>query len=185
MFTPRYWPLFARFAKQLRRATAFAGRAPATTTGWAGKAYYSLGPFALGDGAMKFCIRPRQTHAIPPVDAGRGDPALRHRAAMEAWVAAGQDAVFDLCVQLATAECVPAPGAGDPPKEVMAAEYCDLQWDEVASPYVKVGALTFPATPQADLSKEFALVAAPVQRLEHAAFDGSPRTDLPREEAHP
>ena len=104
---------------------------------------------------MKFCIRPRQTHDIPPVDAGKGDPALRHRAAMEAWVAAGKDAAFDLCVQLATPDCIPAPGPGDPPKDVMAAEYCDLQWDEVASPYVKVGTLSFPATPQADLSKEF------------------------------
>ena len=155
LLTPRYWPLFAGFAKQVRRAMSFAGRPPATTTGWAGKAYYSLGPFALGEGAMKFCIRPRQTHDIPPVDAGKGDPALRHRAAMEAWVAAGKDAAFDLCVQLATRDCIPAPGSGDPPKDVMAAEYCDLQWDEVASPYVKVGTLTFTATRQADLSKEF------------------------------
>lgn len=155
LLKPRNWPLFAGFAKQLRRATAYAGRPPATTTGWAGKAYYSLGPFRLGDGAMKFCLRPRQTHDIPPVDAGKGDPALRHRAAMEAWVAAGEDAVFDLCVQLATPDCIPAPGAGDPPKDVMAAEYCDLQWDEAASPYVKVGTLTFAATPEADLSQEY------------------------------
>ena len=155
LLTPRYWPSIVAFAKQVRRAMAYAGRPPATTTGWAGKSYYSLGPFALGDGAMKFCIRPRQTHEIPPVDAAKGDPALRHRAAMEAWVAAGEDAVFDLCVQLATPGCIPAPGAGDPPKEVMAAEYCDLQWDEAASPYVKVGTLIFPASPQADLSTEF------------------------------
>lgn len=155
LLTPANWPLFARFAKEIRRAMSFAGRPPATTTGWAGKAYYSLGPFALGDGAMKFCIRPRQTHVIGPVDAGKGDPALRHRAAMEAWVAAGEDAVFDLCVQLATPACIPQPGRGDPPKEVMAAEYCDLQWDEAASPYVKVGTFTFPASTQADLSREF------------------------------
>jgi hypothetical protein len=63
----------------------------------------------------------------------------------------------------------------------MAAEYCDLQWDEAASPYVKVGTLTFPATPQADLSQDFPVVAAPVQRLEHAALDGPPRADLPRQ----
>ena len=155
LLTPRYWPMLARFAKQLRRVTAYGRRPPATTTGWAGKGYFSLGPFALGDGAMKFCIRPRQTHDLPPTDTTKGDPALRQRAAMEAWVAAGEDAVFELCVQLATHGCIPAPRTGDPPKEVMAAEYCDLQWDEAASPYVKVGMLTFPATPQADLSEEF------------------------------
>jgi hypothetical protein len=155
LLTPRCWPLLARFARQLRRVTAYGGRPPATTTGWAGKAYYSLGAFALGDGAMKLCIRPRQTHELPPAAHAKGDPALRHRAAMEAWVAAGREAVFDLCVQLATDACIPAPRAGDPPKEVMAAEFCDLQWDEIASPYVRVGTLTFPATPQADLSDEF------------------------------
>lgn len=155
LLTPRYLPLFARFAKEIRRARAFAGRPPATTTGWAGKAYYSLGPFALGDGAMKFCLRPRQTHDIPPVDEAKGDPAMRHRAAMEAWVAEGKDAAFDLCVQLATPNCIPTPGPHDPPKDVMAAEYCDLQWDEEASPYIRVGTFTFAASPQADLSQQF------------------------------
>lgn len=154
LLDPRNWPVLAGFAKQLRRATAYTSRPPSTTTGWAGKAYYSLGPFALGDGAMKLCIRPLQNHRIPPVDAGKGDPALRQRAAMQAWVAAGEDAVFDLCVQLATPACIPAPGRGDPPKDVMAAEYCDLQWDEAASPYVRVGTLTFPAGAEADLSRE-------------------------------
>jgi hypothetical protein len=111
LLTPRYWPLLAGFAKQLRRVTAYGGRPPATTTGWAGKAYFSLGPFALGDGAMKLCIRPRQPHHLPPMAAANGDPALRHRAAMEAWVAAGEAAVFDLCVQLATPGCIPTPRA--------------------------------------------------------------------------
>lgn len=155
LLDPRNWPILARFVKELRRATAYTSRPPSTTTGWAGKAYYSLGPFTLGEGAMKFCIRPRQAHRIPPVDAGKGDPALRQRDAMEAWVAAGEDAVFDLCVQLATPACIPEPGRGDPPKDVMAAEYCDLQWDEAAAPYVRVGTLTFPATAEADLSREF------------------------------
>lgn len=155
VLAPRHWPLFARFARELRRATAYTRRPPATTTGWAGKAYFSLGPFALGDGAMKFCLRPRQAHPIAPVDAGGADPALRHRAAMTAWVAAGEDAAFDLCVQLATSDCIPEPRRGDPPKEVMAAEYCDLQWDESASPYVRVGTLTLPARADADLSTDF------------------------------
>lgn len=155
LLDPRNWPILARFARDLRRATAYTNRPPATTTGWAGKAYFSLGPFALGDGAMKFCIRPRQSHRIQPADAGEGDPVQRQRAAMETWVAAGEDAVFDLCVQLATPACIPEPGRDDPPKDVMAAEYCDLQWDEAASPYVRVGTLTFPATAEADLSREF------------------------------
>ncbi len=155
LLTPRYWPLLVNFARQIRRVTAYARRPPAATTGWAGKAYFSLGPFRLGDGAMKFCLRPRQAHDLPPANAAQGDPALRHRAAMQAWVAAGTDAAFDLCVQLATPECIPAPGPGDPPKDVMAAEYCDLQWDELASPYVRVGTLTCPATEDADLSSLF------------------------------
>jgi hypothetical protein len=37
----------------------------------------------------------------------------------------------------------------------MAAEYCDLPWDETKSPYVPVGTLTFPATAQSDLSRAF------------------------------
>ena len=74
---------------------------------------------------------------------------------MEAWVAEGKDAAFDLCVQLATPNCIPTPGPHDPPKDVMAAEYCDLQWDEEASPYIRVGTLTFAASPQADLSQQF------------------------------
>ena len=37
LLTPRYWPLFAGFAKQVRRAMSFAGRPPATTTGWAAR----------------------------------------------------------------------------------------------------------------------------------------------------
>lgn len=155
LLDPRNWPVLARVLRRVRAASRYARKPPATTTGWAGKTYYSLGPFALGEGAMKFSLRPRQTHAISPIDLKKTDPTRPHRAAMEAWVAAGEDAAFDLCVQLATPESIPAPADGDPPKSVMAAEYTDLQWDESRSPYLKVGTLTFPATPEADLSRTY------------------------------
>jgi hypothetical protein len=155
LLSPRNWPILGRVFKRLKAILAYVKTPVATTTGWAGKAYYSAGPYALGDGAMKMCLRPRQQQAIEPVMPADADATKRRRAAMQAWVAAGKDAVFDLCVQLATPACIPAPGPDDPPKSVMAAEYCDLAWDEVKSPYVPVGTLTFPATAQADLSRTF------------------------------
>jgi hypothetical protein len=56
----------------------------ATTTGWAGKAHFSAGPFALGDGAMKMCLRPRQKHTIEQVMPADPNASRGHRAAMEA-----------------------------------------------------------------------------------------------------
>lgn len=155
LLDPHNWPILARVLRRVRAVSKYARRPPATTTGWAGKTYYSLGPFALGEGAMKFCLRPRQAHVISPIDLKRTDPTRPHRAAMEAWLAAGKDAEFDLCVQLATPESIPAPGPDDPPQSVMAAEYTDLQWDESRSPYLRVGTLSFEATPKADLSRSY------------------------------
>jgi hypothetical protein len=155
LLSPPNWSVLGRVFKRLKAILAFVKTPAATTAGWAGKAYYSAGPYALGDGAMKMCLRPRQSHAIEPVLPADGAATQRHRAAMEAWIAAGKEAVFDLCVQLATPACIPAPGAGDPPKSVMAAEYCDLQWDETKAPSVAVGTLTLPATAQSDLSRAF------------------------------
>jgi hypothetical protein len=145
----------ARVLKVVKGVAAFTGKPPASTNGWAGKAYFSAGPYALGEGAMKFCLRPRQTHTLEPVDISTADLAARQHAAMEAWMAAGKDAVFDLCVQLATSACIPSPGPKDPPKSVMTAEYCDLQWDEAKSPYVPVATLTFPATSQRELNEKY------------------------------
>jgi hypothetical protein len=155
LLSPRNWGLIVRVFKRLRAISAYMKTPVATTTGWAGKAYYSAGPYALGDGAMKMCLRPRQTQPIEPVMPSDDDATQRRRAAMEAWIAAGKDAVFDLCVQLATFACIPRPGPDDPPKSVMAAEYCDLAWDETESPYVPVGTLTFRAAAQSDVSRTF------------------------------
>jgi hypothetical protein len=156
LLAPRNWALLARVFKRLRPVTQYTRSRAATTTGWSGKAYFSAGPYALGDGAMKMCLRPRQTHTIAQVLPADADATQRHRAAMEAWVAAGKEAVFDLCVQLATRACIPEPGPEDPPKSVMTAEYCDLEWDEAKSPYVPVGTLTLPASAKSDLSRTFA-----------------------------
>jgi hypothetical protein len=145
----------ARVIKVIKGIASFTSKPPASTTGWAGKAYYAAGPYTLGEGAMKFCLRPRQAHVLEAVDTSTADLTARQRAAMEAWMAAGKDAVFDLCVQLATSACIPSPGPGDPPKSVMTAEYCDLQWDEAKSPYVPVATLTFPATSQRELNEKY------------------------------
>jgi hypothetical protein len=152
--TPSNWPVLGRAFRRLGTVRAHAATAYSKHTGWAGKSYYSAGPFALADGAMKLALRPRQPHAIEAVDP-KAEPAYRQRAAMQAWIAAGKDAVFDLCVQIATPDCIPMPGPGDPSKSVMVAEYCDLQWDESKAPYVAVGTLTFHATAQNDLSQTF------------------------------
>jgi hypothetical protein len=140
----RNWGLLGRTIKSLgpaRRLFHIANR-----RGWAGKPYYSLGPFRLGEGAMKLSLVPKQEHII---DAQEMKSAAKgHRAALEAWVAAGKDAAFDLCVQVATPDSIVAPGPDDPPKDVMAAEYCDLVWDERASPYQRVGTVVFPAAQQ-------------------------------------
>ena len=126
----------------VRRLMAPLRQAPATRTGWAGRPYFSLGPFALGDGVMKFNLSPVQTHDVADADPMKGDLARRALADMDGWMAGGRDAEFTLGVQLATPDCIPNPGPGDPPKSVMAAEYCDLQWDENVSPYIPVGTLT-------------------------------------------
>jgi hypothetical protein len=154
VLAPRNWGLIGRVVKRLKAVIAETKKPTSSKTGWAGKWYFSAGPFALGDGAMKLCLKPHQAHPIEPIDAG-GEPTQRARAALEAWIAAGKDARFDLCIQLATPDCIPSPGPGDPPKSVMVAEYCDLEWDESKSPYVRVGTLTLPATHEADLSRAF------------------------------
>jgi hypothetical protein len=137
----RNWTLLGRTLKALQPAQRLFGIA--NRRGWAGKPYFSLGPFRLGDGAMKLCLLPQQEHTIEPQEmktAARG-----HRSALEAWIAAGKDASFDLCVQVATPDCIPGAGPNGPPKDVMVAEYCDLVWDEEASPYRRVGTVVFPA----------------------------------------
>jgi hypothetical protein len=102
---------------------------------------------------------------------------------MQARVAAGKDAVFDLCIRLATPECIPVPGAGDPSKEVMAAEYCDPAMGRGSLAVREGRHADLPGDPTGRSEQRVPAVAAPVQRLEHVAFDGSPRADLSREKA--
>ena len=120
-------------------------RAPSSAAGWAGKPYFSLGPFALGNGAMKFNLTPKQEDPVADTDPLKSDIAAVNKDNMEAWMAKGEAAEFLLGVQLATPDCIPEPGPDDPPKSVMAAEYCDIQWDEGRSPYIAVGTLRLTA----------------------------------------
>jgi hypothetical protein len=47
---------------------------PTNAVGWADRPYFSLGPFALGEGLMKFCLTPRQSHPSTSIDPIKGDP---------------------------------------------------------------------------------------------------------------
>lgn len=75
---------------------------------------------------------------------------------MKEWMAQGKDAEVDLCVQIATPDCIPTPGPYDPPKAVMAAEYCDIRWDEKAARYVPVGRVTIFASDVVDAMEQWA-----------------------------
>jgi hypothetical protein len=153
---PGNWSIIGRVFKRLKALTGYSKTPAVTGTGWSGKSYFSAGPYALGDGAMKLCLRPRQAHPLREAEKGSSkERTQQQRAALQAWAAAGKHALFDLGVQLATPGCIPAPGKGDPPKSVMAAEYCDLTWDESKSPYLPVGTLTFEASAERDLSEQF------------------------------
>ena len=128
--------------RRVARLMAPMRKAPANQLGWAGLPYYSLGPYALGPGAMKFAVLPVTSHKVAEHDRSKMDFAAFSKGKMEDWLASGNEAEFTLAVQLATPECIPEPGPEDPPKAVMAAEYCDLAWDENASPFIAVGHLT-------------------------------------------
>ncbi|MEP1207473.1 MAG: hypothetical protein ABJM29_15975 [Rhizobiaceae bacterium] len=145
--------IFANVLKTVGQLMKPIQQPPANTSGWAGKPYFSSGPYLLGDGAMKFSLMPNQAHKVAAIDLSK-DPTIPHKQAMDSWLAEGQEASFDLCVQLATPDCIAEPKLGDPPKAVMAAEYCDLAWDETKAPYVKVGQLTLKA--DAGLAEQFA-----------------------------
>lgn len=128
---------------RVKKLMAPVREAPANQLGWAGIPYFSFGPFALGDGAMKFALLPTKPHIVAKHDRLKGDLAAANKANMDDWLVAGAAAEFTLAVQLAIPSCIPEPGPGDPPKSVMAAEYCDLPWDEAKSPYIEVGTLVF------------------------------------------
>lgn len=112
--------------------------------GWAGKYYYSAGPYALNDGAMKFALQPRQEHGLgQAASKAPPGPGTLHRG--QRWPDHDPaEVAFDLHVQIAThaAITVPEDGGAHPDKSIMAAEYTDLAWDETHARFVKVGTLT-------------------------------------------
>lgn len=111
--------------------------------GWAGKHFYSAGPYALSDGAMKFCLKPKQEHQLGEllkVDDPRQGAVRREHNWPEG---SGDEVTFTLKVQIATDGAISRPdGEGHPPKSVMAAEYADLEWDDKIAPFEEVGTLT-------------------------------------------
>ena len=113
-------------------------REPQTRTSWDQKWYYSAGPYALGNGIMKFGLKPsRQTMADAiPID---DDAMFAHAARFQEIRAQSEVLEFDLMVQVATPGSLKPSQAEDPPPCVMAAEYTDLAWDNTAAPFVRVG----------------------------------------------
>ena len=144
--------IFANVLKTVGQLMEPIRQAPSNTSGWAGKPYFSSGPYLLGEATMKFSLIPNQSHPVAAIDLSE-DPTIPHKQAMDSWLTDGRDASFDLCIQLATPDCIDEPKVGDPPKAVMVAEYCDLPWDETKAPYVKVGQLTLKA--DARLAEKF------------------------------
>ncbi|MGH1575806.1 hypothetical protein [Planktotalea sp.] len=111
--------------------------------GWAGKNYFSAGPYALGGGLMKFAIKPLQTNPIADIDPKLENPATHLKEAFASWRQAGVPAEFEFQVQIARWDSIKAPADEElPPKAIMAAEFTDLVWDEEVSPFVSVGRLT-------------------------------------------
>ncbi len=107
---------------------------------WDQKYYFSVGPYALGPGVMKFALEPvTQTPGahIHPLK----HPYARHFEAFGDIKQAGTEVQFNLLVQVATPDAIRAPEPGDPSKDVMAAEYTDLAWNTDVAPFQKVGTL--------------------------------------------
>lgn len=131
------------------------------TTGWAGKYYFSAGPYALGPGAIKYCLKPLQDHPITRLDVELDNPSEAHKAELMEWAEAEREIAFDLCIQVATLESIPDLGEGHPVKEVMAAEYADIAWDETHAPFKRVGTLRVKASPPNDLDRAAKWYALP------------------------
>jgi hypothetical protein len=90
--------------------------------------------------------------ALEPVAPTPGDeihplkhPYARHFEAAEDIREEQREVKFNLLVQVATTDAIRAPEAGDPPKDVMAAEYTDLAWNTDVAPFQKVGTLSLKA----------------------------------------
>lgn len=111
---------------------------------WEEKDYYSAGPYGLNGVLVKFALRSRQESQAGTRKPGSHGPARDQGAWFETWQAEANPAVFDLCVQVARYNAIPAPSRlqRDPCKAVMATEYTDLVWDEIEAPFIPVGTLT-------------------------------------------
>ena len=127
-----------------KQATDMIYRGAQTRLTWDQKYYYSAGPYALGPGAMKFALEPVAQDPGAPIHPLK-HPYARHFEAAEDFRENQREIQFNLMVQVATVDAIRAPEAGDPPKDVMAAEYTDLAWNTDIAPFQKVGTLTLKA----------------------------------------
>ena len=127
-----------------KQATDMLYRGAQTRLTWDQKYYYSAGPYALGPGAMKFALEPVTQEPCTPIHPLK-HPYARHFEAAEDLRENQREIKFNLMVQVATEGAIRAPEPGDPPKDVMAAEYTDLAWNTDVAPFHKVGTLTLKA----------------------------------------
>lgn len=132
----RNWPILFGVLKSLKAAVQ-AFIAESFDKGAYEVNYFGLGPFACGEGIIKYHLRPKagqnplnKTLDIPSYIQGIKD-------GFSEWQKSGSDAEFDLMVQVATEDCIS--GNGSCSKNAMATELCNLHWDEAKSPYVRVG----------------------------------------------
>lgn len=112
---------------------------PQTQRAWFQKWFYSAGPYALGDGVMKFALEPELSELGKPISIF-DHPATDHAEAFKNFSADNTEIRFTLKVQVATEVAIKRED-GDPPKCVMAAEYTDIAWDTDVAPFVPIGTL--------------------------------------------
>jgi len=81
--------------------------------GWFEKHYFSAGPYALGNGAMKFTLKPMVEPTSISSEPIAKNPAIDQKNSLLEWLKAGEKAVFELCVQIATSDSIPKPQDGE------------------------------------------------------------------------
>ena len=132
-----------------------------TESGLFGSHYYALGPYKCGPGVVKYALKPLQEQKVA-LGKDHDEHAAINKTSVEDYLASGKDVSFEFLVQVGTTACIPEPKAGEPAKDVVAAEFCDAVWDEKVSPFIRVGTLTIPAGAK-NLSADFEGKATPLQ----------------------
>ena len=113
-------------------------------TGLVAKSYYGGLPFKIGkDSAMKWAMFPKQTHELSEDEKTTTEvekSAISYTSSLKKWMETNKDkggAKWDFVIQIAKNT-----DGKDETNDDFNIEYGDAKWDEMKSPYVKVGTLT-------------------------------------------